>query len=303
MQILANALPGFRDLRGPLVAGYLWLLFGWLLVHGSVDTTEEPWAALTDLGDAAGPIGVSVAASVAAYLIGSVSQALSGLLRGNVRWIVGRLGGRLARIEIPGGLRVEFRGVDQEPDRARGYDPSQVVFDPWIRDIVAPALERAARYAAEFALPDPREWKQYRSEKDSDTDEPLRRAQLLDDRVQRLQREVRRELDLPATLLVGDQPTLFAEVDRLRAEGELRLAVAPPLVALSIELAFYSLWWLAILPLAGVLVAQGVERYEDSSKQIRDAMSFRKVPSGAVRNFEAWLDGVQSERSSSLAAR
>jgi len=47
-----------------------------------------------------------------------------------------------------------------------------------------------------------------------------------------------RELSLPATLLVGEQPELFAEVDRLRAEGELRLAVVPPLLATIVLLAF-----------------------------------------------------------------
>ena len=32
MQILASALPGFRDLHAPLTAGYLWLVFLWLLL-------------------------------------------------------------------------------------------------------------------------------------------------------------------------------------------------------------------------------------------------------------------------------
>jgi hypothetical protein len=30
MQILASALPGFRDLRAPLTAGYLWLILLWI---------------------------------------------------------------------------------------------------------------------------------------------------------------------------------------------------------------------------------------------------------------------------------
>src|SRR3954451_13308783 len=37
MQVLANALPGVRELRGPLVAGYLWLLFIWMLLTPDLD--------------------------------------------------------------------------------------------------------------------------------------------------------------------------------------------------------------------------------------------------------------------------
>jgi hypothetical protein len=31
VQILSNALPGLRDLRGPIIADYMWLVFVWLL--------------------------------------------------------------------------------------------------------------------------------------------------------------------------------------------------------------------------------------------------------------------------------
>lgn len=63
MQILASALPGFRDLRAPVIAGYGWLLFGWLLVQP--DLNQRPQnplgAALYDLGHELGRIWVAVA--------------------------------------------------------------------------------------------------------------------------------------------------------------------------------------------------------------------------------------------------
>ena len=79
-QILANALPGFRDLRGPVIAGYLWLVFAWLLVQPSLD--ERPGRAIAgslyDLGQDIGRVGIATAVSLVTYLLGSVSQELSG---------------------------------------------------------------------------------------------------------------------------------------------------------------------------------------------------------------------------------
>src|SRR3954447_24050591 len=84
MQILANALPGFRDMRAPLTAGYMWLVFAWLLLRPNLDRrpSSEVAATLFDLGQDAGRIWVAIAVGTVAYLAGSVSLAVSGLLRG-----------------------------------------------------------------------------------------------------------------------------------------------------------------------------------------------------------------------------
>jgi hypothetical protein len=76
MQILANALPGFRDLRAPLVAGYLWLVFAWLLVDPNLNKTprNDLGAALYHLGHKVGHIALAIAIGIAAYLIGSISH-------------------------------------------------------------------------------------------------------------------------------------------------------------------------------------------------------------------------------------
>jgi len=100
MQILSNVLPGLRELRGPLIAGYLWLIVAWLLVSPDVHARPEAGAlgTLYDPGVEVGPIGIFVAVSVAAYLLGAVSQSGArsgtrptlrrmslGLVRGTVR--------------------------------------------------------------------------------------------------------------------------------------------------------------------------------------------------------------------------
>lgn len=68
MQILASALPGARDLRAPLIAGYLWLLVAWLLVEPHVHraSASGPVASAFDLGAPLGKVGIAAAVSAVA---------------------------------------------------------------------------------------------------------------------------------------------------------------------------------------------------------------------------------------------
>ena len=105
------------------------------------------------------------------------------------------------------------------------------------------------------------------------------------------------ELNLPATVLVGADPTPYAEVDRLRAEGDLRLTVAPPLVAAitSLLALVVSPWFLLGLVGIGALVIQGAARKSESRNLIVAAMSAGRLDSPAVRDFETVMDGYLKE--------
>jgi hypothetical protein len=88
--ILSSILPGVRQLRAPLAAGYLWILFVFLLAHlGSSEPHSGIGRDLARLGDALSPAGLAVAVSFAAYLVGSFSHGLS---QGASRWLGNRLG-------------------------------------------------------------------------------------------------------------------------------------------------------------------------------------------------------------------
>ena len=115
MQILANALPGFRDLRAPVIAGYLWIVFAWLLVDPNLDhrPSSQPGAALYDLGNHIGHIGVAVAVSILAYFAGSVSQAGSDAVHGIYVRILNSSSG-VVRVPL---TRVAFRGQELVADR------------------------------------------------------------------------------------------------------------------------------------------------------------------------------------------
>lgn len=250
MQILASALPGFRDLRAPIVAGYMWLLLAWLWVNPDLDHPPQTGLGDTvyDLFHRIGPIWVAIAAGVLAYLMGSISQDLSRGLRS---------------LWVEYGLDFPIRGFERSGDERI----------------------RATRRRAEDLVMGRRS---LLSGKHSDQ---LQRA--IDARAADADHEAARELELPATLLVGDKSELFAEVDRLRAEGELRMAVVPPLIGLTAYLCLESsLWWLLVCPLIVVLFFQGLQRELDSKKSIADAIWMGRVESSSVSKFTQWVDTV-----------
>lgn len=100
--MLANLLPGFRDLRTPLVAGYAWLACVWLILAPDVPESRPAGglsAGVWDLAHLVGRPGSLAAVSVVAFLAGALLQvgtrplAFAGrtLVRGST---VERLGAR-----------------------------------------------------------------------------------------------------------------------------------------------------------------------------------------------------------------
>ncbi|MEA2442613.1 MAG: hypothetical protein QOH76_4037, partial [Thermoleophilaceae bacterium] len=312
--ILSNALPGFREVRAPLIAGYLWLLFAWLLAEPHVPA--DPTGLLRsfeDLRQTVGAVGFAVGLSVGAYLVGSVSQALSTLflrvwdwmsglltavggLRGALSRVLSSVGSRSARLRSTAaydsqlqrrptpeallrqriGAKLRALTVCLKP--LRDYNEG---IEKRIRDIndQPSSASTSARAAATDRL---------RNEiDDSDT--------LIDSFRRRLNRaaaiargQLRREVELPATLLVvGENDRLYTEADRLRAEGELRLAVCPPLFALAVLLSVDgSGAWLFALPVTAVLFVLGVSKIQDARGVISRAIRYGTIESAALDDFE-----------------
>ena len=89
--MVANLLPGLREIRAPLISGYLWLIFLFLVFHSDLPTRAhagdlEP---LFDLADRLSTFGVAAVSGIAAYLVGSATQELI------------KLGGRIASSQRP----------------------------------------------------------------------------------------------------------------------------------------------------------------------------------------------------------
>jgi hypothetical protein len=107
--MLASLLPGLRDLRAPLAAGALWLLFGWLVLeprYAEWDKTDTPLGAVISLRDTLTPVAFAAVASFVAYLIGSISETLYSqlprhTLRLRRRWGKTRSEDRLFELRMP----------------------------------------------------------------------------------------------------------------------------------------------------------------------------------------------------------
>ncbi|MFF3669865.1 hypothetical protein [Microtetraspora malaysiensis] len=78
--MLANLLPGIREIRAPLAAGYLWLAVVWLQWGIGLPHPGQAQGVLAEvyrMGEAAGPAPVGVAVSFVAYLVGALSVSLT----------------------------------------------------------------------------------------------------------------------------------------------------------------------------------------------------------------------------------
>jgi hypothetical protein len=74
--MLLNLLPGLRELRAPLAAGFLWLFAAWLAFEGAI---PEP-AGAPEFFDQFEAVGAAAALTFAAYLVGSFLSDLFGFL-------------------------------------------------------------------------------------------------------------------------------------------------------------------------------------------------------------------------------
>ena len=136
--MLSELLPGLRELRSALAAGYLWLIFAWLLFHAEVDDAGGPLGDLVDLGGDVSDIGLATAASFAAYLVGSLSEDIF------VRWFLRLMERRgtlaqeygaqaadeVERINDPDLVREELARLDNDADRAESEARLRVALLP-----------------------------------------------------------------------------------------------------------------------------------------------------------------------------
>jgi len=247
VQILANAIPGFRDLRAPVIAGYLWLLLAWGLVNPNLSRRphDRLGEAFFELGHRVGHIGIAIAVSVAAYFVGSLSQIFSTMY---------------AQVASQALSRATY-GI--ESSTRQQIEKIALAFQDELRASSSPIADEV--------------------------------RQGLNERVKRADAEASSELNLPATLLVGGEPQLFAEVDRLRAESELRLAVALPLISLSCLASVESSWIWSVGGLAAaVLFVDGLRKERSSKQLVSNAIARGLIKSSSIEELRGWISSAQT---------
>jgi hypothetical protein len=293
--MLLNILPGLRELRAPLAAGYLWLLVGWL----AFGDAELPRHARDFLEEFRG-VGNAVALSFAAYLSGALlSDAFRPVwtrlivLRRRVLAQYFDEPTRARRASIARDLReltsreeAAMGSVANNPPSppsvtARreaflqhfGYEPHLgVIRENAVRTLIAglsePLTVRGIRTLVTL-VPSGRH--DYLSSTQPGFAAP---SEWLADQSS----TAAGELDIARFRLLSEERDLFNEVDRLRAEGQFRLAVAIPLIALAITLCLteHFAWIAAAIPV-GLFAWQGLDRLDESGERLVDALRAEKV--------------------------
>jgi hypothetical protein len=308
--MLSTLLPGIRELRAPLAAGYMWLLAGWIALEPHIPAATSATgliASVYRLDDALSGFGLAVAASFAAYLIGSLSMTLfSSAIRGRfidvprsavslgplaplsaqgtsalstlTRRTVDQMAASLALTDLEPGDVLELEGIASEP--ASAPLGASVPWQPQSR------LRRLLR--------EPFAWLP-RTVRFSSIEVVLSYDQTsdLDARQRQLVRRVVSEFDqIIGTRLLGRDPDLFSAVDRHRAEVEFRVAVIPPLAVLTLAVsARVDLWAIALVVVAGLLSCLGLfmdarERERKANDTLAGALVDGRVHSPTLQALE-----------------
>ncbi len=227
--MLASLLPGVRDLRAPLAAGYLWLLAVWLGFESRMPAREDLPDSVAAVIDACGgltPLAAGIAVSFLAYLLGVVVDGVYQILFAPAATARGHSEDRR-----PSSALRETASIITNPFSRAGVRSLR----PYIREKVADARRAASADSddglADVAVgigvyrfeapkgPDRGEYAAFRAEVDALDD-----SRVFEDVQLRVLSETLSELDLVAKRLIRDQPELYAEYDRLRSEG----GVPPP---------------------------------------------------------------------------
>jgi hypothetical protein len=324
MPLLAQVLPGLRELRTPLSAGYAWIIVAYLLVADSlpthVDELPPPLARIFPLIHDFGWVAVGVATSVVAYVLGILSIALTHSLPSAIShsdfmrelstddYYPVRWPGAQDAIEY---LLNERFVIDDEfrqnlVEKLDVEALTSVLSEKFNRNRGPVLILAKKRWRVPEDLASIREASAQERQEIAETliggaaSNASLRANLIEAVINlpSISDRATIELDaLPEQLLVA-APAVHERWDRLNAEAEFRLGLAPPLLLLplvvdSLGQHNFLILALALLPTA-LLVWSGREKSADARNQLIGAWRAEVVPSPALKSAREgkilWLE-------------
>jgi hypothetical protein len=312
LSFVTQLLPGLRDVRGPLIAGYLWLLTGWLLLADRLPQRHSlgVYSRAFEAGDALGRVGLAAAASIAAYLIGSLLGAVPNWIDYGARSLMRRriFPSQKLRFLPPRNARQllntapvfslnDFRWVDGDPQTKRALSNLVMTRLKGCADALDEALDEAAykilagakRNAKTFQSPDDaaveiealgtpeRGWEVHRWVANVDgrvATETVSRSAMPSFSAAR---DLFGERSTLKTRLIETAPQAGSEVERLYAESEFRFTISFPLAAVAIVLSVQSgdLWWLGLLGVVAGLFAHSIVLRKHGGRELIEALRSR----------------------------
>jgi hypothetical protein len=292
--MLGNVLPGLRELRAPLAAGYLWVVTFWLIFGDELPTASEPkplpFDRLYRLEPIVSSVGLAVVASVAAYLVGSVAIDVQTRIGAVMRSIYRR---RLRSSRLPPSqpageatlaLTPAGRGILARWAQGRGDEVKDLLRQRVDRERTAVREARGGQASAvvssrvaedrrreghEDAGPAVRDLEESRVEIERASATANLTSLRVDwiientDPARRVGLVARSYIssnrDLLKTQLLDLSQPLHSEIDRPDAEATFRMALWPPLAVVVLYVAVaVSKWWIYALTLPLLLVWQWI---------------------------------------------
>jgi hypothetical protein len=291
--MFVNALPGLRDVRAPLVAGYVLLVALWLILFKSLPHSKSDFShqypALYSIGHSVGPVGIAAAVSLAAYLAGSIIVGLSSrVLQLQGAPIEATSSGPRQR------LRRSFsftHNVEMDELEERLKD----LVERELNNIEDEQLRLRAREDATGYVGQSQVWFDFRRRRNA---API---QISPDERARIDAKSGRIDDR----ILAQNVELFNEISRSRSEAELRAGLIPTLTLLMVGLLMQISWsaWLKVIVSIGYLIFIFLLCMEILQMRSRfRGIAMRAVVDGLVTTPTIDLIRLRRERAEKLAS-
>lgn len=306
--MLSSLLPGIREVRAPLAAGFVWLVALWFLLEPGWDRNSGAPGLLGSVNRLMGTlnlVGQGVVLSFAAYLVGSFSvflfsRTLLSLLRTSIEGNAGPLDGlsELGRVSL----------TQVASDGRQRLEEALTLSGVGVDDVLGLAAP----------VPDTSDKRAPRGRRPPRTDPTqLTATTMLQTPEERQQREIAERVlrDLPVVAnaqLLGHEPEVFSAVDRSQAEVEFRVALVPALLALAVAVAVATaeetLLGGAVAVLLGVLGAAGLildaaRHRRNSNELILSLMEHGRITSPSVLRAESAASELADQAPAKVVGR
>lgn len=326
--MLGNVLPGLRELRAPLAGGYLWLLLAWMVWGDKLPDKgaekADPLDRLYRLEPVITSIGLAIVASVAAYIVGSITIDVQTGIGKRISDLVDALVHRTPFGAFPvatGGpalsLTAAGNSMLEQWEHARADELREEFSDEHGEAIVAArqaeelALKKAAAGVGERVSRSTgggRRALARRVDIEAQEKEKGFRLALAESlsfsapalgrpppEVEQAAREyIVSNRDLLKTRLLDLSQPLHSALDRPDAEATFRMALWPPLAALVFYLAVNVSWWWGFAMVLPVLLAWqwiSLRRQANTAlvaafvARLSDEVAKTEVRKGTIRNI------------------
>ncbi|WP_163632324.1 hypothetical protein [Microbacterium sp. B35-04] len=312
--MLTSLLPGLRDLRVPLAAGFLWLVVLWLCVYPAIPTQLEASGLIAQIYRLFGAFGSAALITVVtfvAYLVGIlVVRPTSSVVQLAVKSIQ-RVSGRRTR-----SMRDRAYGETAELlERGRRIGPPPLSPSSQVEAEQLATVVATEMFEARVAFPpvagETSESQYFREqlaelmEKPRDSDRfasPMPQDVVAVASLE-VQNRMLRDIPLVATRLLADNRDLFDRYDRADSEADFRFAIALPVLVVSALVPWRMdlEWWgffacVAVgLGVCGLLMLDGARKRIESNDAIYQAVFVDQANFPSVSTVRTAIEQKQAE--------